>query len=148
MPDPARVTAFARQGDGSRSFGVTVNGCRILVTAPEGEHERGADLAATIADLGPEAARRAPLLSVPRLLRYSMTERCPIVLSAERYREMADGMLGVCLECHDERECTEPDAEGYKCDACGSMSVVGIELALVAGQIEISASPESSRSGE
>ena len=61
MPDPARVTVFAPQSNGCRSFGVTVNGFRILVTASEGRHDLGADLAATIADLGPEADPAEPL---------------------------------------------------------------------------------------
>jgi hypothetical protein len=50
-----RVTAFATQPTGARSFGLTVRGIHVLVTAEEGCHENGRALAAAIAQLGPEA---------------------------------------------------------------------------------------------
>jgi hypothetical protein len=52
--DIGRVTAFAVQADGSRSFAVTVGGLRVLVTADDERHDDGNALAATIAGLGPE----------------------------------------------------------------------------------------------
>ena len=35
--------------------------------------------------------------------------------------------LGYCLECHDEADGVEPDAERYRCGACGAFQVYGIE---------------------
>lgn len=52
MPD--RVTAYMQSPNGSRSFGVTVRGLRVLVTADEGQHDEGRSLASAIALLGPE----------------------------------------------------------------------------------------------
>jgi len=49
-----RVTSFAVQADGSRSYGITVNGVRVLVTCEAGKHVQGLALANQIADLGPE----------------------------------------------------------------------------------------------
>lgn len=51
---PTRVTRFASQSNGARSFGITVNGLRVLVTADEGQHDAGAALASAIAALGPK----------------------------------------------------------------------------------------------
>lgn len=44
---------------------------------------------------------------------------------------------GICLHCGENRYGVEPDAEGYKCDSCGSNAVMGIEMALVIGRIRI-----------
>lgn len=39
---------------------------------------------------------------------------------------------GFCLECGNEQEGCEPDAEGYECEACGAMAVMGAENCLMA----------------
>jgi len=49
-----RISAYAIQADGSRSFGLTVNGVRVLVTAEDGKHTAGLLLANQIAHLGLE----------------------------------------------------------------------------------------------
>ena len=79
-----------------------------------------------------------------------MTERRPVVLSEELYRSMVENMVGVCLECHAERDGTEPDAEDYHCDACGACAVIGLELALVSGLVDLTrhASTGSFRSAD
>ena len=38
--------------------------------------------------------------------------------------------LGICLSCGEITDCVEPDAEGYHCDQCEEMEVVGLELCL------------------
>lgn len=52
----ARVTAYAIQSDGTRSYGLTVRGIRVLVTADEDRSAEGLALAEAIAELGPENA--------------------------------------------------------------------------------------------
>lgn len=55
------------------------------------------------------------------------------------YRGAVDGSLGWCLDCKDfTREMTEPDADYYRCPDCGERCVVGAELALIMGAIEVS----------
>ncbi len=39
---------------------------------------------------------------------------------------------GFCLECGAERDGCEPDAEGYECEECGAMAVMGAENVLIA----------------
>lgn len=39
----------------------------------------------------------------------------------------ADQMVGFCLACGAERDCTEPDARGYECPVCGERKVYGAE---------------------
>ena len=60
-----------------------------------------------------------------------------INISEEEYSDHVENYDGVCLSCH-EFTCggVEPDAEGYKCDACGERNVVGTENALIMGEIE------------
>jgi hypothetical protein len=59
-------------------------------------------------------------------------------ISEERYHEVADSYEGFCTSCQDfTRECTEPDAEDYDCPVCEENSVVGVELALMMGLIDI-----------
>lgn len=38
---------------------------------------------------------------------------------------------GFCLECGEEAEGVEPDAEGYECEACGAEAVYGAEQILI-----------------
>jgi len=51
-------------------------------------------------------------------------------LAEDEWREMCDLSYGLCISCGSERECTEPDAEGYDCPGCGENSVVGAEQLL------------------
>jgi rubrerythrin len=45
---------------------------------------------------------------------------------------MTSGFNGVCMECgYIVWGGIEPDAEDYKCPQCGSMSVVGVETAIM-----------------
>jgi len=61
-----------------------------------------------------------------------------LVMTAEEYQEHVDSSDGVCLNCGEiAYGCCEPDAENYPCDECGKARVIGIELALVAGDIII-----------
>ena len=38
---------------------------------------------------------------------------------------------GFCIECGYEQEGCEPDAEGYECEECGAMAVMGAENCLL-----------------
>lgn len=61
-----------------------------------------------------------------------------VKLTEDGFKELQDNDGGVCLACGELAwGDTEPDAEGYKCDACGAMKVMGVELALIAGHIDI-----------
>jgi hypothetical protein len=48
-----RVTAYAIQSNGSRSYGLTVRGIKVLITADETQHESASILASAIAGLWP-----------------------------------------------------------------------------------------------
>lgn len=62
-----------------------------------------------------------------------------VIFSEDEYTDHCDCNDGICLKCGSIKfgDC-EPDAENYKCDVCDSRSVMGFEMALVAGYIEIS----------
>jgi hypothetical protein len=55
------------------------------------------------------------------------------------YQEHVDSYDGYCTHCDavTREGMTEPDAERYPCDECGKQAVMGVELALVCGHIEI-----------
>jgi len=48
-----RITAYAIQSNGSRSYGIVVRGVKILITADESQYEVAEKLAFDIAELGP-----------------------------------------------------------------------------------------------
>lgn len=55
------------------------------------------------------------------------------------YFAEAENLAGYCKECDEiTRHETEPDAEGYKCPACGALAVMGMEQAMLLGHIEFS----------
>lgn len=60
-------------------------------------------------------------------------------LSEADFQAHCDNHDGFCTNCDKvTREgMTEPDASGYKCPDCKRLSVVGMELALIAGDIEV-----------
>jgi hypothetical protein len=47
-----------------------------------------------------------------------------------------EALEGFCIECGEQRDCCEPDAREYKCDACGSMSVYGAQEILIMGLVQ------------
>jgi len=61
-----------------------------------------------------------------------------IKMSKEEYELHRESYDGVCLGCGD-FSCggVEPDAEGYECESCGEPLVMGIESALVAGEVSV-----------
>lgn len=61
----------------------------------------------------------------------------PIKISEADYLYMRDAYLGICIHCGNWQDTCEPDADKYTCDDCGNKRVYGIELALVAGYIDI-----------
>jgi len=63
----------------------------------------------------------------------------PVAITEDRYREASDGHEGWCEVCGDfTRDCTEPDAEGYRCPQCETVnSVCGAEQALLTGKLTI-----------
>lgn len=58
-------------------------------------------------------------------------------MKESEFLDGTDSSEGLCLRCGVSRYGVEPDAEGYKCDSCGSNAVMGIEMALVIGRIRI-----------
>jgi Zn finger protein HypA/HybF involved in hydrogenase expression len=53
-----------------------------------------------------------------------------------RFVEALENHEGWCSTCGDfTRECTEPDAEHYKCPQCQGMTVMGAEWALLSGEV-------------
>jgi hypothetical protein len=57
--------------------------------------------------------------------------------TSAQFEEMQESYIGICIECGEERDCVEPDAHEYKCEACGSLAVMGAEDALLSGYIDI-----------
>lgn len=58
-----------------------------------------------------------------------------MIISLEDYEYMREDYIGKCLACGEERECTEPDAENYPCEACGKNQVVGADHFLFSGMV-------------
>jgi len=60
-----------------------------------------------------------------------------IYISEKEVDEMMfEGTGGVCIDCGEiHYDGIEPDAEDYKCDVCGEFKVMGIENALLCGEI-------------
>lgn len=62
----------------------------------------------------------------------------PVEMSEEEYLEHCENSDGICTNCGEIRYSdTEPDAEGYPCEACEEAAVIGIENALIDGTIEV-----------
>ena len=59
------------------------------------------------------------------------------VSNEELTEMMFEGNYGICRKCGEFKDGVEPDADGYKCDSCGSMSVVGLEFAVIEGIVEV-----------
>jgi DNA-directed RNA polymerase subunit RPC12/RpoP len=69
---------------------------------------------------------------------YPITPQAPLRIKAVDYQSQADEGSGVCLECGAPAEqYVEPDAEGYRCSACGAMAVMGLEQMLISELLEI-----------
>lgn len=47
--------------------------------------------------------------------------------------ELIDGTQGFCLKCGSEAYGVEPDARGYRCEACDAPKVYGLEELLLMG---------------
>ena len=62
----------------------------------------------------------------------------PVQIGEEDYHDHVEGSDGICLSCGEWKygDC-EPDAENYRCDECGAMEVMGVEMAMVAGHIQL-----------
>lgn len=59
------------------------------------------------------------------------------LVAQSEYEAATESYIGWCTTCNAfTRECTEPDAENYKCGECDQRTVVGAENALIAGLIE------------
>jgi len=61
-----------------------------------------------------------------------------MIISKSEYEDVVNDYMGWCPGCGKfTRDMTEPDAEGYDCPECGEEDVMGAELALASGEIEI-----------
>jgi hypothetical protein len=59
-------------------------------------------------------------------------------LTQEEFHERVDNYDGICLTCSEWNfGGIEPDAEEYKCEFCENNSVIGAELALILGHLNI-----------
>jgi hypothetical protein len=56
-------------------------------------------------------------------------------ISLEQYIQLDADMAGLCTACGQERPCCEPDAERYKCEACGERKVYGPHWYLMSGKV-------------
>ncbi len=59
-------------------------------------------------------------------------------MTEQEYHEHRGNYDGLCLACGEIKDGNvEPDAENYECDNCGEHQVIGIEFALLGGNITI-----------
>lgn len=49
----------------------------------------------------------------------------------EQIQDADDQQEGFCVECGVTRECCEPDAREYKCEACGQLTVYGAQELII-----------------
>jgi hypothetical protein len=49
----------------------------------------------------------------------------------EQLQDADDKQEGFCVECGAPRECCEPDAREYKCEACGELAVYGAQELII-----------------
>jgi hypothetical protein len=56
-----------------------------------------------------------------------------ITFTIEELLEAEENYEGFCLACGERRECCEPDARNYECDACGAFQVFGAQELILAG---------------
>jgi hypothetical protein len=54
----------------------------------------------------------------------------------ELYKQLDEDIAGLCTACGNEQFGCEPDAERYKCEACGERKVYGPHWYLMAGRVE------------
>ena len=52
-------------------------------------------------------------------------DTCKLRFTLEQIQEAEEHMLGYCTACGAERDCCEPDAQDYTCEACGEPAVYG-----------------------
>ena len=57
-------------------------------------------------------------------------------ISLEQYVMLDEDMAGLCTACGNEQHGCEPDAERYKCEACGECRVYGPHWYLMSGAVE------------
>lgn len=60
-----------------------------------------------------------------------------IHLTTEEYYEYIDDSVGFCLTCGENAYGVEPDARGYKCEACLDDKVYGLEELVLMGKVTI-----------
>lgn len=71
-------------------------------------------------------------------MKLAVTVEDPHLLSEEEYEQHTRDYDGLCLACTEIQDGgVEPDAEGYLCEACGEEQIMGLELALISGLVEI-----------
>lgn len=63
----------------------------------------------------------------------SGTRKLFIRMSTSEYQEADEDHQGFCTACGEPRDCCEPDAREYPCEACGLNRVFGLEELLCDG---------------
>jgi hypothetical protein len=61
------------------------------------------------------------------------------IMSEDEFQEMFSYNVGYCSTCNEItiENGIEPDAEGYECEICKNHTVIGLENAVLTGQIMI-----------
>jgi hypothetical protein len=54
----------------------------------------------------------------------------------EEIEQAINDQEGFCIACGEARECCEPDARKYPCDACGKNAVYGAEEIVIMGLVK------------
>ena len=58
-------------------------------------------------------------------------------MSEEEMREAMEALQGVCLACGELADACEPEARAYECEVCETLTVYGIEAALMMGHLAV-----------
>jgi len=58
-----------------------------------------------------------------------------VTFTVEELLEAEESYEGFCLACGERRECCEPDACNYECEACGEHQVFGAQELILMGAI-------------
>jgi len=92
-----RVSTYMIGANGSRNFGVTLRGLKVLITADEGQHDEARALAEQIAAMGP-AEVSAPPVVVPQTMEPPEPARRerPAFSVGQRVRCNVHGAEGEC----------------------------------------------------
>lgn len=58
-----------------------------------------------------------------------------ITVPLEVYEELAEELVGFCIECGEQHDMVDPDGRELPCESCGRPAVFGLEELLIMGLV-------------